>query len=369
MHGYLEHGDDITYKQKFRVTRATFDYIHEKLQSTGYIKDSMCRNSALRISARFKVAVSLYFLAHGCCDADMVGDVASLGASTVELYLKMFCEGALQVLRPIYMPATPPSEAQLTSIKAEFAKRRGIPCVAMAVDGTHVPFRGGPDYRNYKGWTSILALAYVNSFYLFVDADVGAAGRAGDNGVLASSWLLREIKAHPEAWLGPGGMVAADGGASDGGNFLLNPIPDAREPEDVWYNFCHSSTRFLWKRLLVGGRTGSGSCCARCTSSTRRPPCSSTSRWCSTTCAPSAGTMQWTSRMAKTQNGRSSFRSSVRCAVPRAPASRCCTAHMPPSGHQVVQRRMQARPLCSRGSTSRLLCGQSCAMMTQLWKS
>ena len=125
MHGYLEHGDDITYKQKFRVTRATFDYIHEKLQSTGYIKDSNCRNSALRISARFKVAVSLYFLAHGCCDTDMVGDVASLGASTVELYLKMFCDGVLQVLRPIYMPATPPSEAQLTSIKAEFAKRRG----------------------------------------------------------------------------------------------------------------------------------------------------------------------------------------------------------------------------------------------------
>ena len=57
--------------------------------------------------------------------------------------------------------------------------------MAMAVDGTHVPFR--PDdsttaidymYRNYKGWKSILAVAFVNSFFLFVDADVGAAGRS-----------------------------------------------------------------------------------------------------------------------------------------------------------------------------------------------
>ena len=97
MYGYIEHGDDVTYKQKFRVTRATFDYICERLSSSGYIKDSHCNNAALRVSARFKVAVALYFLAHGCCDHDMVADVASLGASTVEKYLHMFCDGVLQL--------------------------------------------------------------------------------------------------------------------------------------------------------------------------------------------------------------------------------------------------------------------------------
>jgi len=42
---------------------------------------------------------------------------------------------------------------------------RGIVEVAMATDGTHIPHPGWPDYRNYKGWESILAVAFVDSFY------------------------------------------------------------------------------------------------------------------------------------------------------------------------------------------------------------
>ena len=100
-------------------------------------------------------------------------------------------------------------------------------------------------HRNYKGWESILVVAFVNSFYLFVDGDVGAPGRSGDNTVLQQSWLLEEIKKNPVLWLGEDGVIAADGGASDGGKLLLNPIPNAREPDDCYYNFCHSSTRFF----------------------------------------------------------------------------------------------------------------------------
>ena len=65
------------------------------------------------------------------------------------------------------------------------------------------------------------------------------------NSVLAQSWLLEQIKADPEAWLGKDGIIAADGGASDGGELLLNPILSAREPQDCHYNFCHSLTRFF----------------------------------------------------------------------------------------------------------------------------
>ena len=77
-----------------------------------------------------------------------------------------------------------------------------------------------------------------------MDAEVGAAGRAGDNGVLKSAWLMEQLVEHREAWLGKNGLVAADGGASDGGELLLNPIPNASSEIDCWYNFCHSSTRF-----------------------------------------------------------------------------------------------------------------------------
>ena len=56
----------------------------------------------------------------------MIGDVASLGATTVDLCLSQFCKGVLAVLKPIYMPGTPPSEPRLQLIRMEFAKRRGI---------------------------------------------------------------------------------------------------------------------------------------------------------------------------------------------------------------------------------------------------
>ena len=99
-----------------------------------------------------------------------------------------------------------------------------------------------PPFRRAQ---SILILAFVNSFHLFVEADVGHAGRAGDNGVLKQSAFMAKVYANREAWLGKDGCIAADGGASDGGDILLNPIPGASEPEDEWYNFCHSSTRFF----------------------------------------------------------------------------------------------------------------------------
>ena len=89
------------------------------------------------------------------------------------------------------------------------------------------------DYKNYKGWTSILVLAFVNSFYLFVDFVVGHSGRSGDNSVLRNCWLMRQLRSNRVAWLGADGLVLADGGTSDGGDLLLNPAHNATDVADV----------------------------------------------------------------------------------------------------------------------------------------
>ena len=243
--GYLAKGDELTYKLNFRMTKRSVQLITDQLSAAGHVVDSKCRNKKLRVTAAFKVAVCLYYLAgHGKGDRKVVGDVASLGCSTVESYLRSFCVGVVAVLKPVYMPSEPPSEQKVASWRGEFGARRGITNVAMAVDGTHCPFRGGNDYRNYKGWSSILLLAFVDPFYCFIDGDVGACGRAGDNTVLDTSWIMAQIRADPEAWLGIDGVIAADNGASDSGEHLLNPIPNADDPVDLEYNFCHSSTSF-----------------------------------------------------------------------------------------------------------------------------
>ena len=244
LNGYLKKGDEATYKLNFRMTKASVQYITTKLSESGHVVDSMCANKKLRVPAAFKVAACLYYMAHCKSDSKVAADVASIGKTTMEYYLDCFCLGVLTVLLPIFMPSTPPSPDVVQSWRQEFAARRGIPNVAMACDGSHCPFRGGPDYRNYKGWESILAVAFASPFHTFIGADIGAAGKSGDNTVLKDSWLMAQIQADPEAWLGKDGMVAADSGASDGGEYLLNPIPNATSARDLYFNFCHSSTRF-----------------------------------------------------------------------------------------------------------------------------
>ena len=66
------------------------------------------------------------------------------------------------------------------------------------------------------------AVAFVNAFHLFVDADVACgillvAPVITLNTILNHySWIMDQIRADPEAWLGKDGVVLGDGGASDG---------------------------------------------------------------------------------------------------------------------------------------------------------
>eukprot|EP00965_Chrysotila_dentata_P074716 2468608-Pleurochrysis_carterae.AAC.2 len=82
-------------------------------------------------------------------------------------------------VKPKYMPDTPPDPQRLAEVVDRFASRRGLPNVAMACDGSPVPF--SPDrastrndfHKNYKGWYSILVGAWVNSFYCFIERRCG----------------------------------------------------------------------------------------------------------------------------------------------------------------------------------------------------
>jgi hypothetical protein len=95
-----------------------------------------------------------------------------------------------------------------------------------------------------------LDVSFVDSFYLFVESIVGYPGRAGDNTVLRNSSFLRKVSEDRERWLGLDNVVSGDGGASDGDVTIMNPISDAREPIDCYFNFCWSSTRFFVKEIF-----------------------------------------------------------------------------------------------------------------------
>ena len=249
MYGYLYNQTAATkpqvYKANFRMAPQTFDKVVSKIEGSGlsFVPKMGCVKREVK-PVSFKLGVCLYILALGA-SAKTAGNCASLGRSTVELWLSQFTEVCTKVLKPQYMPAKPLEPSLLAQVRSEFSARRGIPNAAMACDGSHVPFRTHhADYRNYKGWYSILVVAFVNSFHLFVGGTVGFPGKAGDNTVLRTSWLMQQIKDHPDEYLGEDGVVLGDSGASDGDGVFMNPYPHPKTPQEFYFNFCHSSTRF-----------------------------------------------------------------------------------------------------------------------------
>eukprot|EP00962_Isochrysis_galbana_P048825 scaffold20445_cov148-Isochrysis_galbana.AAC.1 len=79
----------------------------------------------------------------------ITADVASVGSSTLRRWMDLFCTATIISVKPIYMPATPPDALRLQAVRDQFASRRGIPNVAMACDGSHIPFR--PDRCRIRG--------------------------------------------------------------------------------------------------------------------------------------------------------------------------------------------------------------------------
>ena len=262
--GYLR-GDSFTHLENFRCTSSNMDLIQRSLQ--GSILDTRCYRDSTHYSCRtqrltrkarlaqdpptlrFKIGVALYCVGQGG-PLKVLADVASIGASTLRRWLQNFAAATVQHLKPKYMPSTPMRAQDLEAVQGQFAARRGLHRVALACDGTHLPFQPhskkiAMDYRNFKGWYSILAVAFVDSFYRFFDIDVGYPGRAGDNTVLQHNWLLKAMQADRTKWLGEGGVILGDSGASDSGKLFMNPYHAPTDPERLWFNFCHSSTRFF----------------------------------------------------------------------------------------------------------------------------
>ena len=266
--GYLRH-DDITYRENFRCTRQQLDGLVMLLAGTALdaVDEQRVRQARLverpraaRWTAkaravqdpptlRYKVGLCLYAIGQGG-PVKVLADAGGVGTSSLRRYLSQFADAVMAAVAPIYMPSKPMPADERAAVQGQFASRRGIQNVMLACDGSHIPFRPkskkiAGEYRNYKGWTSILAVAFVDSYYRFFALDVGYPGRAGDNTVLARSGLMADIGSDPDKWLGQGGMVLGDSGASDSNGVFMNPYHAPTEADKCWFNFCHSSTRFF----------------------------------------------------------------------------------------------------------------------------
>ena len=237
--------EDIEFRRNMRMTHRTFVHLVEMVAPD--VKDSVHNKSGhIYATKEFKVAVCLYYLGHGSTWRNLA-NVAQIGVATARKYTKLVCGAVIARVKPTYMPGTPCPD-RIARMKRKFYERRNIGDVAMCVDGTHVPWtpdcaRHREDYHNYKGWHSILCLMFVDSFYLFIDGEVGHPGRQSDSAVSEYSWLFAKIREDPQAWLGKDGIMVGDGGFAQTG-YMMTPYAKACTNREHYFNFCFSSTRF-----------------------------------------------------------------------------------------------------------------------------
>ena len=179
----IKNGVDAEFKSMFRLSRPVFmALVHDLSQ---WLKHGKSRNPKKNVPAEMKIGIALYYMAHGG-DGVNLGTVSDLTSSTALKYLHRTAYLIVAHLGPKWMgKGLLQQPGYMERFRAGFQKRCGVPYVSLCVDSSHIPYKpnSGEDeqaFMNYKQWTSLLCVGYVNSLHLFVDMDVAYPGRMHD---------------------------------------------------------------------------------------------------------------------------------------------------------------------------------------------
>jgi hypothetical protein len=246
----IEKGSDQEFRQTFRVSRFVFAAILNELKAD--LQDGFSRNRGQNVSAELKLGVALFYMAHGGGGMHL-RKASGLSIATALKYVYDVSKLINEKLGPKFMgDAILQSDGYLDDVRARFHARNGYPNVAGCIDGTHIPYKPNfgeheADFKNYKQWTSLLCIAFVNSQHLFVDIDVGWPGRWHDKTCADNSRFWLQMHRDRDAWMGSDGVILADSAWSPGSTFVMAPytVFDGSTEAQQWYNFVHSSTRFF----------------------------------------------------------------------------------------------------------------------------
>lgn len=117
--------------------------------------------------------------------------------STIAQFILPVCEAIYKVLAPEYMSVPKTRAEWMEKINGSYERWQFPNCYAGA-DGKHVgilcPEHSGSQYYNYKGFFSIVLLAFVDYDYKFLIAEVGCQGRISDGGVYRNSEFYKALQ-------------------------------------------------------------------------------------------------------------------------------------------------------------------------------
>lgn len=181
-----------TYRNTFRMDEEMFNEILERVRPHIEKKVTFCRKP---IQPGLRLAITLRFLATG----DSYRSLALLfrvHQSTICKIIYETCDAIIAEYldNTIVCPSTP---EEWKEVADGFAERWNFEHTLGAIDGKHIritsPHKSGSYYFNYKGYTSIVMLAVVDSNYKFRYVSVGANGASSDSQVFTYSNLHSAI--------------------------------------------------------------------------------------------------------------------------------------------------------------------------------
>ena len=180
------------FNKYLRIPIPIYDYILDKITPL-IMKDDLHMRQTIPPGARFEA--TLLYLINGDYYSRLQ-HLTRIHETTLGRFIPEVCEAIYSALGRefIALPSTP---EQWLQVAKDFEIRWNFLHCIGAVDGKHIeiapPPESGSYYYNYKGKTSVVLLAVINSNYEIMYADVGGNGRISDGGIWGNCSLRRLI--------------------------------------------------------------------------------------------------------------------------------------------------------------------------------
>ena len=245
------------WKEHFRVTRETFEYLCDLVRVNLQKQHTRFRSP---VSVQERVGLALWRLATGNSYRSC-GLQFGLGKSTAKSICSEF-EQAIFNLKDRFIKF-PLTIQELRNKMDEFEESYGIPQIMGAIDGCHIEINAPPDnhedYFNRKQHYSVNLQGIVDSNLKFIHVTVGYPGSIHDARVLRLSGLY-ELAENEQILSGPTcningteirPLLAGDS-AYPLTNWLLKPYPDRGRltPEQRKFNVKFSALRSVVERAF-----------------------------------------------------------------------------------------------------------------------
>ncbi|CAN7947596.1 unnamed protein product, partial [Ixodes hexagonus] len=188
---------DQHFRACFRVSSTTFRYLGDVCRPSMLRQDTVMKRA---ITVEKRVAISLYRLS-STAEERTIAHLFAVGQSVVNGSYREFCNVVIEKLE--LRTDSMVRNEDLDKHILEFQAVLGFPKAIGALDGCHLPVSppkdSAVDYRNYKGWYSIILLALVDHRYLFQYVNVGSPGKCQDANVYGRSPLARLLENYKAA--------------------------------------------------------------------------------------------------------------------------------------------------------------------------